>query len=86
MALTKFEWARDYPRAPELLEQFETDALPALSVANVRELLRAVMPLKRLTPWQARARVVDHLLNRTKSRKSRLKNQSVAGFAAPAPS
>ncbi len=38
VAQTKFEWAREYPRDPALLRQLETDALPALSVANVREL------------------------------------------------
>ncbi len=60
---------------PALLEELETDVLPALSVANVRELLRAVMPLKRLTEEQATERVIEHLLNRTRSRKSRLKKQ-----------
>jgi hypothetical protein len=46
VAQTKFEWAQDYSRDPALLGQFKTDVLPALSVANVRKLLRAVMPLK----------------------------------------
>ena len=75
VAQTKLEWARDYPRDPALLKELETDVLPALSVANVRELLRAVMPLKRLTEAQATERVIEHLLNRTRSRKSRLKKQ-----------
>jgi hypothetical protein len=51
------------------------EVLPALSVANVRELLRAVMPLKQLTEEQATERVIKHLLNRTRSRKSRIKKQ-----------
>jgi hypothetical protein len=55
-----------------LLSQF-TELLPALSVANVRKLLRAVMPLKQLTEEQATERVSEHLLNRTRSRKSRIK-------------
>ena len=75
VAQAKYEWARDYPRDPQLLNQLEMEVLPALSVANVRELLRAVMPLKHLTPEQATARVIEHLFNRTRSRKSRLKKQ-----------
>jgi hypothetical protein len=78
VAQTKYEWARDYPRDPELLNQLETDVLPALSVANIRELLRAVMPLKRLTEEQATTRVIEHLFNRTRSRKSWLKKQRLA--------
>jgi hypothetical protein len=75
VAQTKFEWAQDYPRDPALLSQFNTEVLPALSVANVRELLRAVMPLKHLTEEQATERIIEHLLNRTRSRKSRIKKQ-----------
>lgn len=75
VAQTQFEWARDYPRDSELLQHLDTEVLPALSVANVRELLRAVMPLRRLTQEQATERVIQHLLNRTRSRKSRLKKQ-----------
>ncbi len=73
VAQTKFEWARDYPRDPALLQRLETDQLPALSVANVRLLLRAVMPLQRWNVKQATDLVIEHLLNRTRSRKSRLK-------------
>jgi hypothetical protein len=75
VAQTKFEWAQHYPRDPALRSQFNTEVLPALSVANVRELLRAVMPLKQLTEEQAPERVIEHLLNRTRLRKSRIKKQ-----------
>jgi SRSO17 transposase len=51
VAQTKSEWAQSYPRDPELLAHWKTEVLPALSVANFRELLRAVMPLKRLNAW-----------------------------------
>ena len=78
VAQTKFEWARDYPRDPALLQRLEPDQLPALSVANVRLLLRAVMPLQRLNVKQATDLVIKHLLNRTRSRKSRLKKQRLA--------
>ena len=75
VAQTQFEWAQDFPRDSALLSQFNTEVLPTLSVANVRELLRAVMPLKQLTEEQATERVIEHLLNRTRSRKSRIKKQ-----------
>ena len=70
---TRLDWAQKYERDPELLEKYETDVLPALSMANMRELLRATMPLPQLTPTQAAVLVVKHLDNRTRSRKSRRK-------------
>lgn len=71
---TKLDWAQQFARDPQLLEQYELEVLPALSVANVRTLLRAALPLPHLSPAQAAALVVKHLDNRTRSRKSRLKN------------
>ncbi len=70
---TRLDWAQKYERDPDLLEKYETDVLPALSVANVRELLRATMPLPQLSPQQAAELIVKHLDNRTRSRKSRLR-------------
>ena len=70
---TRLDWAQKYERDPDLLEKYETDVLPALSVANVRELLRATMPLPQLSPQQAAELVIKHLDNRTRSRKSRLR-------------
>ena len=72
---TKYHWASTYERDPVLLEALEIDILPALSVANIRSLLRSVMPLKQLNPEQAIEKVIEHLINRTRSRRSRLKNQ-----------
>jgi hypothetical protein len=46
-----------------------------LSVANVRELLRASMPNLQLSPEEAANLVMNHLVNRTRSRKSRLRHQ-----------
>jgi hypothetical protein len=72
---TKIEWAEKYARDPTLLQQLEVDVLPALSTANVRTLLRAAMPLPQLTPETANALVAEHLVNRTRSRKSRMKSR-----------
>ena len=70
---TRLEWAEKYERDPELLEKYKIDVLPTLSMANMRELLRATMPLPQLTPAQAAGLVVKHLDNRTRSRKTRLR-------------
>jgi hypothetical protein len=80
IAQTQYEWAREYGRDPAVLLRYrrgelETEGLPALSVAHVRTLLRAVMPLRQMTEAQAAERVIEHLVNRARSRKSRLKKQ-----------
>lgn len=75
VAQTKLEWAAQYARDPALPPQLAVEVLPALSVANVRTLLRAVMPLPQLTPEAAAALVVEHLVNRSRSRKSRMKSK-----------
>jgi SRSO17 transposase len=77
IAETRLDWRTRYARDPALLDHYEADVLPMLSVGNVRELLRAAMPLPQLTPQQAAALVVKHLVNRTRSRQSRLRRQRV---------
>lgn len=76
IAQTRLDWLEQCPRDPTLLERYQTDVLPALSVANVRELLRSVLPLPQLSPQQAATLVVKHLDNRTRSRSSRILNAS----------
>jgi SRSO17 transposase len=75
VAQTKLDWAQTYPRDPALAQQMELEALPALSMANVREMLQAVLPLKHLSPKQATRLVVKHLVNRSRSTRSRWKAQ-----------
>jgi SRSO17 transposase len=72
VADTRLDWQARFATDPALLAQYETDVLPLLSVSNVRTLLRAALPLPQLTSEQATALVIEHLLNRTLSRKSRL--------------
>jgi SRSO17 transposase len=76
VAQTKLEWAQTYERDPELAPVLEVEMLPMLSMANIRSLLRAVLPLPQLTPKEATDRVIQHLINRTQSRKSRMKHAS----------
>lgn len=78
IATTKLDWAKDCQRDPELVQQLEIEALPALSTANVREMLRAVMPLPQLSPQEAQAQVIKHLVNRSRSTASRLRHRRKA--------
>ena len=73
---TKYDWAKTHVRDPQLAQELEVKALPALSVANVRKLLQATMPLPQLSPDQATQLVVNHLVNRSRSTRSRHKSQS----------
>jgi SRSO17 transposase len=75
IAQTKHEWAHTLPRDPGLARQMALEVLPTLSVANVRELLQAVLPLPQLSPKQATRLVVKHLVNRSRSTRSRLHAQ-----------
>ena len=78
VAQTKFEWAQRYTRDPALAHQLQVEVLPALSTANVRELLKAVLPLPQLTPPEAMDLVITHLINRARSTSSRLKSQGAS--------
>lgn len=72
---TRLDWMNRHKQDQDLLSQLEVDLLPQLSVANVRELLRAALPLPRLSSQQAADLVVSHLINRTRSRKARLRKK-----------
>jgi len=74
VAETRLDWQQRFAQSPELLAQYEVDVLPKLSVANVRTLLRSAMPLPTLSTDEAAELVIDNLVNRTRSRKSRLRH------------
>lgn len=74
---TRLDWAQQFEHNPDLLAQYEIDVLPTLSMANVRELLRATLPLPQLSPALAASLVAEHLDNRVRSRKSRLRNAHI---------
>lgn len=71
VAQTKLEWAEQTPPDPALARDLGVERVPALSVANVRELLKASLPLPRLTPEQAQRLVVKHLVGRSRATASR---------------
>lgn len=75
IALVKLNWKDRYQRDPRLQQTFELEVLPALSTANVRDLLQATLPLPRLGVARARKLVAEHLVNRARATQSRLKKQ-----------
>ena len=75
IAQTKLDWAEKYPHDPELVKKLQIDKLPALSMANIRLLLQAVMPLEQLTVDQAVNVVIKQMTNRAASTRSRLKKR-----------
>jgi len=81
-AQIKLQWKTAFPRDEALLDQLELDALPALSTANIKEMLRVALPLKQLSAKQAIDLVIKHLVNRSYSTRSRLRAQrKTEGFA-----
>ena len=75
IAQVKLGWKESYQRDPRLKKIFQLEVLPALSMANVRDLLQAALPLPRLGPALARKLVAKHLVNRARSTGSRLRRQ-----------
>lgn len=81
IAQTKLEWRQTYTRDPELARRLEIEVLPALSTANVRELLKSVLPLPVFTPEQATKRVIAQLVQRARSTASRAKAHRSRDFS-----
>lgn len=75
VASIKLKWRTTYQRDPVLAKQFAVDVLPALSTANVRDLLMSILPVPHLTSESARQLVVTHLVNRARTTSSRLRKQ-----------
>ena len=77
LAKTKLN-QRPYYETPQIVNQ-ETglERLPDLSLANVKELIRSVMPLHRLTKKQAREKIIQTLFDRSRSTASRLRKQKL---------
>lgn len=71
-AQTKLEWEREHRPEVALAMELGVAVLPALSTANIRELMRAVLPPAQLTPADAVQLVVKHLVRRARSIRSRL--------------
>jgi SRSO17 transposase len=76
IAEIRLDWAAEFPPDAQLLRDYETHVLPRLSMSNICELLRAVLPLRQLSTPEAAALVIQHLDNRIRSRRSRLRKRS----------
>ena len=72
VAQTKLEWEGEYMRDAELAQELRVRVLPALSTANLREILRAVLPIAHLAPAAATQVVVKCLVQRARVTGSRL--------------
>ena len=66
----------------ELAGELRVRVLPALSTANLRELLRAVLPLVQLTPAAVTQAVVRKLVQRARATGSRLRKEGKRGGAS----
>jgi SRSO17 transposase len=77
VAQTKLKMRSRCADSETITQQLGIHRVPDLSFANVRELLRQVFPLKTLSKSQAIELVTRHLVNRTKSTKSRLKGTKI---------
>lgn len=75
----KLDWKEQWPQDESLKSEFGIEQLPELSMANIRELLQAVMPLHQLSPREASVLVAMHLANRSLSTASRRKKQKAKG-------
>lgn len=75
IAATTWQWMQQYGRDPTLIAELAVEVLPRLSVHNVRELLKASMPLPRLSQDDAAKLVVTHRTHRAHSMASRLRSQ-----------
>ncbi len=71
-AQTKLELSAAYAPDAELAAELKVAVLPALSTANLCELMRAVLPVPQLTREEARELVVKHLVSRARSTASRV--------------
>jgi len=75
VAQTKWTWEQASARDPAWARHLAVEGLPALSTANVRAWLKAVLPVPPLTPQEATELVITHLVKRARSTRSRLKSQ-----------
>ena len=75
IAQVKLHWTRSASPDPSLAQELGVERLPSLSITNVRELLKATLPLQQLTQAQATRLVVTHLVHRSRSTACRLRKQ-----------
>lgn len=75
LATFKIRWLENHAPDPEILAHFELEVLPLLSLANIRELLKATFASPSLSQEQATELVIKHMIRRCNSTRSRLKKE-----------
>ena len=75
IAQVKLHWTHAASPDPTLAQELGIERLPPLSITNVRELLKATLPLPQLTQTQAAQLVVTHLVHRSRATACRLRKQ-----------
>lgn len=66
-----------YEKPEKVKRETGLNRLPDISLANVKELMRSVMPMPQLSKKQARQKVIQTLFDRTLSTASRVRKQKV---------
>jgi len=77
MAQVKLAQRPLYDKPEKVKRETQLNRLPDISLANVKELMRSVMPLPELTKKQARQKVIQTLFDRTLSTASRIRKQKI---------
>lgn len=75
MAKVRLGQREQYAPQQEVERDLGFGKLPDISLANVKELMRSVMPLPRLSQKEAREKVVQTLFDRSRSKASRVKKK-----------
>jgi len=75
LANVKLNQRKEFAQTDVVQQELGIERLPDLSLANVKELMRSVMPLPELTKEQARNKIVQTLFNRSQSTASRRRKQ-----------
>jgi hypothetical protein len=73
MADLKHQQRQHFTPQDQLIAEVGVNRLPDLSLANVKELIRSVMPLPSLTKEQATEKVITTLFLRTKDTASKIR-------------
>jgi SRSO17 transposase len=76
MAEVKIEQKKHYAPPLEIKEQLNIPKLPDLSLANVKELMKAVFPLPQLSKEEAVEKIIQTLWKRAKSTESKRRKNS----------
>lgn len=76
MADIKIDQRKNYVKQDIVNEELKIPQLPDLSLANVKELMKAIFPLPQLSKEQAVQKIINTLFKRAKATRSKFKSNS----------